>query len=184
MATTTETCCGENSQPSLPEYIKIECVHVPAPGEPPLMIFSGNETYQEILNRVKVNSELSRSANVIYVQSLEIVDALRSLAHLINLPENLCDETKPHLEEIQRMVKIAETNTDLAFKVSRVKLQVAGSENHQSIKTQLAVASIEVEAVREELKESIQSMAKVQKLKKVIEDSGNFGNDILGAKSR
>ena len=68
-----------------PDYVKIECINVPAPGEPPLMIISGQETYQAILERVKTNLELNRSAKTIYVKAIEVVNSLRSLAHLINL---------------------------------------------------------------------------------------------------
>ena len=51
-----------------PDYVQIECINVPAPGEPPLMIISGQETYQAILERVKTNLELNRSAKTIYVK--------------------------------------------------------------------------------------------------------------------
>ena len=80
------------------------------------------------------------------------------------------------------MVKVAETNTDLAFKVSRVELKIAGSENHSSIETQLAVAAVEVDTVKDDLEKALDQMSKIRELKKAIEDSRKIGNDVIEAK--
>ena len=152
---------------------------IPKPGHPPLMIYSGNEAYSHILELVKTNKFLVDRAIEVDVKATEIVGALRSLANLLNLRQNKSEETKKHLATIERFVKTAENNIDLAFKVKRVRLLKFDTDSHLDAETDLATAEQELHMLKEDLDEYIGELNKLKTTRKVIQDCINAGFDVF-----
>ena len=154
-------------------------INVPTPGNPPLMVFSGNEAYSHILEVVRTNKFLSERANEIDVKATEIVEALRSLANLLNLKRNKTDETNQNLAKIEYFVKVAENNIDLAFKVKRVRLLKFDTENHLEAETDLATAEREIEFLKEDIADYLKKSSELEATRKVIQDCIDIGFDVL-----
>ena len=157
-------------------------IAVPDPGNPPLMIYSGNEAYSHILEVIQTNKYLSERANEIDVEATKILEALRSLANLLNLKRNRNEETTENLARIEQFVKIAENNVDLAFKVKRVRLLKFDTDSHLDAETDLATAEIEIGFLKEDIDEYLKKSSKLEATRKVIQDCISIGFDVLASR--
>ena len=174
---TFQACVLEDLEPK--ELFETFCITVPNPGSPPILNHSGNEAQEAILEIVRTNKYISDKALDIQVKAGNIVNALRGLANLLNLEANKCEETDLHLANIERMVRLAETDIDIGYKISRIRLLKFETQQHLEAEEALAVAEIELETIKEDLEQAIKQMKRVQVMKKAINDCIDMGHVIL-----
>ena len=167
----------ENLEPR--EYFKTFAIAVPIPGSPPIITNSGDEANETVLEIIKINKYLADRANEVQLEAGKFIRTLRGLAHVLQLKENKCEETNLHLENIARLVEIAERDADIGYKISRIELLKFDTEQHIRAEEKLAVAELELQSVKEELEEAVKQMVKLTKLKKAINDCIRIGHDNL-----
>ena len=80
---------------------------------------------------------------------------------------------------IERLVTIAEENADVGYKISRIQLLKFDRNQHFRAEAQLAAARLELDWIRDDLKESIEDMNRLEKLRKAINDCINAGHKNL-----
>ena len=167
----------ENLEPR--EYFQTFAIAVPVPGSPPIISNSGDEAYETVLEIVQKNNYLAERADEVQSKANKFVKTLRGLAQVLSTKENRCEETDLHLENISRLVEIAERDADIGYKVARIELLKFDADQHRRAEDKLAAAELELSIVREDLKEAIERMVKLTKLKKAVNDCINIGHDIL-----
>ena len=174
---TFQACLLEDLEPK--ELFETFCIAVPSQGSPPILNHSGQEAHSTILKIIQTNKYLSDRALEVHNKATNFVAALRGLASLINLSENKCEETDLHLENIERMVKIAENDSELGFRISRIRLLKFDTEQHLKAEADLAAAEIELQTVKEDLEEAVNRMNKFKSLRKAINECIDLGHSIL-----
>ena len=162
------------------DYFETFAIAIPIPGSAPIITHSGDEDYEHVLATITANKYVNDQAINISKRSAEIIAALRGLAHILQREENKCEDTNIHIYNIARLVEIAERDADIGYKVSRIQLLKFDFEQHLRAETQLAVAEQELAWIKEDLKESIDDMNKLDKLKKAINDCIRAGHEKLG----
>ena len=161
------------------EYFKTFSIAVPTPGHPPILNHSGEEAYNTVLEIIATNKYLTERAAQVSSNSQSLIGTLRGLATVLNLEANETEETKLHLANIERMVKIAEKDADIGYQISRIKLLKFERSQHSKAEADLASAETELLLVKEDLKEAIKQMVKFEKLRKVISDCIRAGHTNL-----
>ena len=162
------------------DYFETFAIAIPIPGSAPIITHSGDEDYEHVLATITANKYVNDQAINISKRSAEIIAALRGLAHILQREENRCEDTNIHIYNIARLVEIAERDADIGYKVSRIQLLKFDFEQHLRAETQLAVAERELAWIKEDLKESIDDMNKLDKLKRAINDCIRAGHEKLG----
>ena len=161
------------------EYFETFAIAVPVHGSQPIISNSGDEAYETVLEIIKTNNYLAVRANEVQSKANKFVKTLRGLAHILSAEENRCEETNLHLENIARLVAIAEKDADIGYKIARIELLKFDTDQHRRVEDKLAAAELELQMVKDDLKEAIERMVKLTKLKKAIDDCINIGHDNL-----
>ena len=158
------------------DYFQTFAIAIPVAGSAPIITHSGDEAYETVLRTIATNKQLNDQARDISKRSTEVIGTLRGLAHVLQREENWCEETHIHIHNIARLVAIAEKDADVGYKVSRIQLLKFDREQHLTAEHQLAAAKLELDWVRDDLKESIEDMTRLEKLRKAINDCINAGH--------
>ena len=161
------------------DYFETFAIAIPIAGSAPIITHSGDEAYDTVLELIKTNKNLTDRASDISKRSAEIIGTLRGLAHVLQRKENWCHETHIHIHNIARLVAIAEKDADIGYKVSRIQLLKFDKNQHIRAENQLAAAKLELDAIRDDLEESIEDMTRLEKLRKAINDCINAGHKKL-----
>ena len=161
------------------DYFETFAIAIPVAGSAPIITHSGNETYDTFLELIKANKNLNEQAVDISKRSSEVIGTLRGLAHVLQREENWCRETHVHIHNIERLVTIAEENADVGYKISRIQLLKFDRNQHFRAEAQLAAARLELDWIRDDLKESIEDMTRLEELRKAINDCINAGHKNL-----
>ena len=161
------------------DYFETFAIAIPVAGSAPIITHSGDEAYNTVLEIISTNKYLNDQAIDISKRSTEVIGTLRGLAHVLQRKENRCEETHIHIHNIARLVAIAERDADIGYKISRIQLLKFDKEQHLRAESQLAAVKLELDWIRDDLKESIEDMTRLEKLRKAINDCINAGHKKL-----
>ena len=161
------------------DYFETFAIAIPVAGSAPIITHSGDEAYDTVLKTISTNKNLNDQAIDISKRSTEVIGTLRGLAHILQRKENRCEDTHIHIHNISRLVAIAEKDADIGYRISRIQVLKFDRDQHLRAKSQLAAAKLELDWIRDDLKESIEDMNRLEKLRKAINDCINAGHKNL-----
>ena len=165
--------------PEPKEQLETFTIAVPIPGSAQAIKLPDDAEYDTVLETIAENKRLSDKATDVLKRSTGILAALRGIAHILRRKENRCEESNLHIHNIPRLVALAERDADIGYKISRIQLRTFDTSQHLEAEEHLAFAQKELDFIEGSLKESVEEIAKSEKLKEAIKDCIQAGHENL-----
>ena len=154
-------------------------IAVPIPGAAEAIEIPDDADHNAVLQAIAEHKRLSDKATDVLKRSTVVLATLRGITYILQKDEYRCVKSNLYIQNIPRLVALAERDADIGYKASRIQLRTFDKNQQLEAEEQLAFAQQELESIEKTLKNSVERFKESDKLEKAIKDCIQAGHDNL-----